>query len=63
MLSMVMDSTSMIILGTYFWIFNTMEPILIGSVLVTLIILILIMVYVPESPKFLYDKGRMSEFN
>lgn len=62
MLSMIMDSTCMVTLGVYFWVVKKIEPIILTSVLITLVLVVVIMIFIPESPKFLYEKGRIKEF-
>jgi MFS family permease len=62
MLSMIVDSSTIIVIGIYFYFFKTMQPLLLASILITIVLVFVIVMFIPESPKFLYDKGRMDEF-
>lgn len=51
----------MVIIGIYFYFVKKIEPILLASTLIT-IVLVIFIIFTPESPKFLYEKGKMKEF-
>lgn len=50
-IAMLFDSSCMIILGIYFYIFRNMNHIIIFVIIVQTIAIILVMIYCPESPK------------
>ena len=56
-LPMIFDSLGMIFLGVYFQQVRSMNPMIVGMIVANLILIALIWHYIPESPKFLYEKG------
>ena len=53
---MVFDGVAMIFLGLYFYFFKSMYPILYSLALFQFFALFIFQVYIPESPKYHYDK-------
>lgn len=62
MMCMLIESFSLIFCGLYFYVIKITYPLIIIVIVTQSIGLLFIGIYVPESPKFNYDKGRMDEF-
>ena len=61
-MAMIIDSACMIFLGFYFWSVKSMGALLNGLILIQIVIIALLWFFIPESAKFLYEKGRIEEF-
>lgn len=59
---MVFDAVSMIVFGIYFWYVKDMVPLMWFVCISQTLMVVLVMIYVPESPKFLYAKGEYDKF-
>ena len=59
---MFVDASTMIVLGLYFMFFKSMTPLFVLNALGMRIIIVLIQVCIPESPKYLYESDKMEEF-
>jgi MFS family permease len=62
MLCMTVDSISMILFGFYFYYIKDMNGILYFLAIIQTAAIIFLIYYVPESPKYLYDKGETNKF-
>lgn len=62
MLTMVCDSSGLMVLGTYFYFVKDMKPIIYALVAIQTLLIILVCIFMPESPKFLYEKGELEHF-
>lgn len=62
MLTMVCDSSGLIVLGTYFYFVKDMKPVIYALVVIQSLLIVLVGVFMPESPKFLYEKGELERF-
>ncbi|CDW79844.1 solute carrier family member 5 [Stylonychia lemnae] len=61
-LPMALDAISMLILGVYFLAFSDMYPLLLSVTIIQTVAMVLVMIYVPESPKQLYEKCQYQQF-
>lgn len=62
LLAMFFDSMCMVFLGTYFYAVKSMDGIMIGLIAIQVLVVFALWLYVPESPKFLYEKGQFEQF-
>lgn len=62
MLAMIIDSLSMIVFGVYFFNVKSIYPLLWFLLIFQTILQIIALIYIPESPKYLYEKGDMDGF-
>jgi hypothetical protein len=62
-MAMFIDSLCMMGLGAYFWgVSRKMDGLIWGLAIIQVIVCIGIAIGVPESPKYLYEKGKELEF-
>ena len=62
MLSMLFDSMCLLVLGLYFLAFHSMAVLLYLVCAVQTVAIVLMVLYIPESPSFLYEKGDFEGF-
>ena len=63
-MAMFIDSLCMMGLGAYFWkVSRNMDGLIWTLTIVQVVVCIAIALWVPESPKYLFEKGRKEEFN
>lgn len=60
--SMLVDSACMIFLGIYFYIVRSMEGLITGLAVAQILIITLLWIFMPESPKFFYEQGKIDQF-
>jgi MFS family permease len=62
-LAMLFDSLGMIFLGIYFdFLSKSMKPLIVGLIILQFVLIAIMWAYVPESPKFFYEKGQTEKF-
>ncbi len=61
-LAMFVDALCMVMLGSYFYFVKTMTGAIVSLICIQVCLLGAIWGFVPESPRFLYEKGKIEEF-
>ncbi|TNV73205.1 hypothetical protein FGO68_gene6950 [Halteria grandinella] len=61
-MAMLFDSMCMIFLGVYFYAVRSMEQLILGLAIIQIVICVLMFLFIPESPKFLFEQGKKEQF-
>lgn len=62
MMSMMFDSSAFVLIGTYFYFVKDMTPILYTLAAIQMVCIVVQVVFIPESPFFLYEKNKLPQF-